>query len=246
MRVTSESKLKFPLEIPPEPPKLTEDEIVAFAVDLVRSENLAGVAYAVVAGNKILDRFYGGSWPCFQRYNRDDKSVLQLVEAIRSCGYTSWGKNRVYRTVYLYQQSREFEEYQTWSNLGVTHYYVVQGLSWEQQKKLLIDAQKYAWTTDQLAEQAQALRPKRNKRSGEALTDVRQALERVLKALDVHEEWLADLNEAGVDPARVKGFDEALDLFTQRSQDVMSDLAARGRKPRRRSAKAPKPQPQPT
>jgi len=158
----------------------------------------AGVEQAVEIGRLVVERLYDGDLSAWR--SRGPKAHSLRALARRSDLPVS--SSALYRAIALYELSTRLGGVERWSEagLGISHLRLVLGLPEDEQRRLLDEAARHAWTVAELEREAVCTRrrnPTRTSRGGRPrLPRFVKSVNRLRKAAEAPDELFGDLDAA--------------------------------------------------
>jgi hypothetical protein len=99
--------------------------------------------------------------------------------------------------VRFYEQWKCLGNFEEWPKLMPTHFREVQGLPWERQRELLVQANAEGWTVARLHEAIGARKPDFPPAPAASAKDALRSIKTLENGLGVRDHLEADLSEAG-------------------------------------------------
>lgn len=214
-------------ELAPAPPWVIPDKDAhRVALILIQNERERLIDIYLFAGQCILAEVFENKFEVWNRRNVGDQSVPKIVDELHALGHTDWNKDRIFRSVKLFEQDVALGGLRRWKNLGVKHFVIAQQLDLAKQAAVLEDADARALTVEELEAIVKDLcydakpAPKADP-DPKGLKAIYHTVERLRRMLAVHDELLVQVREAGLDAGVVKAFDGCFDKFTRNIEDLV-------------------------
>jgi hypothetical protein len=148
-------------------PTFTDDQLRQIA-DFVLREAIAGeVRSTLTIGRYLFGQFFRASEAAFRSKAGNKAKSLYDLAAQKGMKAAGWSRPKLHNTIELTLMAQKLNDLRAWRFLRVSHYEEVIGLTVEEQRTLLDQAEKGRWTVEDLKEEVAKLKPARPVRAKE-------------------------------------------------------------------------------
>jgi hypothetical protein len=123
-----------------------EGTIDALVQDIKRLHHAAGVRFAILLGQLIIERIFAGDLARWQERGRKDISFRRLARHAE----LPFGASTLSRAVGIYMLSKRRKDLLAFEHIGSSHLHEVAGLHWQTQDRLLDRAEAEKWSVRRL------------------------------------------------------------------------------------------------
>lgn len=214
------------------------DAMMKTAMHVVHEARGDEIQLAVNVGGIVLNEQFDGKSENFRKNQEGTgRTLAELSEAIAMIQTEQhWSRTRISRAIGVYLQSVEFKGFDEWPDLELSHLYEVLSLPYDDERRLLTEAQSKLLSARELRKAVEA--HKRNIPHEDHPDEVKAAqrqcwnlLERFEREVGDHDEFLQDLYTAGSSQAMIDDYHTGVHAFIDRIEAMKNTLQLVGYQP---------------